>query len=46
LPHLPIRRTNGREPLGDYSQNHVVKLEEYLKIMQKKAMDREAIKKI
>jgi hypothetical protein len=27
------RRTNGKEPLMDYSQNHVVILEEYLRIM-------------
>jgi hypothetical protein len=24
LPRLPTRRTNGKEPLMDYSQNHVV----------------------
>jgi len=46
LPHLLIRRTNGREPLMDYFQNHVVTLEEYLKIMRQKAMDREATKQI
>jgi hypothetical protein len=33
LPHLLVKRTNGRKPLIDYSQNHVVTLEEYLKIM-------------
>jgi hypothetical protein len=30
----------------DYFQNHVVTLEEYLKIMRQKAMDREATKQI
>jgi hypothetical protein len=44
LPHLPSRRTNGRKTVVDYSQNHVVTLEEYLRIMQQKAMDREATK--
>ncbi len=33
LPHLPPTRTNGREPLVDYFQSHVVISEEYLKIM-------------
>jgi hypothetical protein len=33
LPHLLTQRTNGREPLVDYSQSHVVTLEEYLRIM-------------
>ncbi len=33
LPHLPIRKTNGREPLVDYFQSHVVTLEKYLRIM-------------
>ncbi len=30
----------------DYFQNHVVTLEEYLRIMRQKAMDREATKQI
>jgi hypothetical protein len=46
LPHLPIRRTNGKIPLADYFQSHVVILEEYLRIMQQKAMDKEATKHI
>jgi hypothetical protein len=41
LPHLPTRRTNGREPLMDYSQSHVITSEEYLRIMRQKAMDRD-----
>jgi hypothetical protein len=41
LPHLPAKRTNGREPLVDYSQSHVVILEEYLTIIQQKVLDRE-----
>jgi len=44
LPHLPARRTNGREPLVDYSQSHVVKSKEYLRIMRQKAMDNKATK--
>ncbi len=46
LPHLPTRRTNGREPLVNYSQSHVVKSKEYLRIMQQKAMDSKATKQI
>jgi hypothetical protein len=46
LPHLFVRRTNGREPLMDYFQSHVVTLEEYLRIMQQKAMDKEVVKQI
>ncbi len=30
LPPLPTKRTSGRESLVDYSQSHVVTLEEYL----------------
>jgi hypothetical protein len=41
LPNLPTRRTNGREPLVDYFQNHVVTSKEYLRIMQQKTMDKE-----
>jgi hypothetical protein len=33
LPHLLTKRTNGREPLIDYSQSHVVTSKEYLKII-------------
>jgi len=33
LPHLFARRTNGRVPLVNYSQSHVVASKEYLKIM-------------
>jgi len=39
LPHLPARRINRRKTLVDYSQSHVVTLEEYLRIMQQKAME-------
>jgi hypothetical protein len=46
LPHLLTRRTNGREPLADYSQSHNVTAEEYLKIMPQKVMDKEATKQI
>ncbi len=43
LPCLPTRRTSGRKPLIDYLQNHGMTLEEYLTIMQRKAMDREVV---
>ncbi len=33
LPHLLARRTNGRKPLIDYFQSHVVTSKEYLRIM-------------
>jgi uncharacterized protein YdbL (DUF1318 family) len=46
LPHLLTRRTNGKEPLVDYFQSHVVTSKEYLRIMQQKAMDREVVKQI
>jgi hypothetical protein len=31
-----VRRINGREPLIDYFQNHVVAIEKYLRIMRQK----------
>jgi hypothetical protein len=33
LPHLLVRRKNGRELLVDYSQSHVVISNQYLNIM-------------
>jgi len=42
LPCLLVRRTNGSEL--NYSQNYVMILEEYLTIMQQKAMDRDVAK--
>jgi hypothetical protein len=30
LPHLPIRKTRGREPLVDYSQSHVVTFDVFI----------------
>ncbi len=33
LPHLFARRTNGRKPLIDYFQSHVVTSEKYLRII-------------
>jgi hypothetical protein len=38
-----VRRTNGKEPLANYSQSYVVTSEKYLKIMRQKAMDREDV---
>jgi hypothetical protein len=34
LFYLPIRRTNGREPLVNYLQSHVVIFNQYPDIMQ------------
>jgi hypothetical protein len=44
LPCFFVRRTNGREP--NYSPTHVMTSEEYLTIMQWKAMDRKVTKYI
>ncbi len=38
--------THGQKPWVDYSQSHVVTLEEYLKHVQQKTMDKEAINQI
>ncbi len=46
LPHLPTRRTSGKEPLIAYSQSNVVTSKEYLTIMQQKAMVRDVTKLI
>jgi hypothetical protein len=45
LPHLPSKQIHGKEPLVDYSQNHVVTLEEYLQIMKQKVGEKVAVKK-
>jgi len=42
LPHLPIRKTHEKEPLVDYNQSHVVTFDEYVQLLHKKTMDREA----
>jgi hypothetical protein len=41
LSYLPTRRTNGREPLLNYLQSHVVTFNQYLNIMQQKAIEKE-----
>jgi hypothetical protein len=46
LLHLCAKRTNGREPLINYSQSHVVTSNEYLRIMQQQAMDKEVVEYI
>jgi hypothetical protein len=46
LPHLPTQKTNGRKPLVDYSQSHVVNSKEYSRIMRQKEMDKEVTKHI
>jgi hypothetical protein len=44
--HLPARRTNGKEPLIDYSQSHIVTSFEYLDILRRKSMEKVAAKEI
>jgi hypothetical protein len=43
LSHVLTIRTDGKEPLLDYSQSHVVIKKEYLNIMQQNAIDKEVI---
>jgi hypothetical protein len=44
LPHLPAKKTHGKEPLIDNNRSHIVTSDEYLQILHKKVMDREATK--
>jgi hypothetical protein len=47
LWHLLARRTNGKEPLMDYFQSHVVTLEKYFRIMWQKEMEyREVVEQL
>ncbi len=46
LPHLPTIHTKGKEPLIYYPQYHVITFNQYLNIMQKKAMDKVTTKEI
>jgi len=46
LPHLLARKTRGKKSLVDYSQSYVVTSSEYFKILQQKALKREASKAI
>ncbi len=46
LPHLPTRKTKGRERLVDYSQSLVVTFDKYLRIMRQKAMEKEVVQEV
>ncbi len=46
LSHVLTIKTNGKEPLMDYSQSDVMILKEYLNIMWQNAMDMEVIEQI
>ncbi len=46
LLHLPTRCTQGKEPLIDYSQSHVVTSTNYLSILQKKTIDKKVANNI
>jgi len=42
LPYLPSKQLHGIKPLVDYSQSHVVTLEEHLQIMKQKVVEKVA----
>jgi ATP:corrinoid adenosyltransferase len=46
LPHLLARKTKGKAPLIDYSQSHVVTLDEYLDILRMKIIPKENVEEI
>ncbi len=46
MPHLPTRKTKGKEPLVDYFQSHVITYDQYFDVMWKKAMDNAITKEI
>ncbi len=46
LSYLLTRKMNGREPLVNYLQSHVVTFNQYLNIMQQKAIEKEIKKTI
>jgi hypothetical protein len=39
LPRLPTRKKLGKEPLGDYSNSHVVTLDQYSAMLRQKALE-------
>jgi hypothetical protein len=43
--YLLARQTKGKESLIDYSKSHIVTFDEYIYILQKKAMDKATIVK-
>jgi hypothetical protein len=46
LPHLPIRKTKGIKLLVDCNKFHVVTLDEYLNILQRKIIEKETTNEI
>jgi hypothetical protein len=46
LPTLPIRRRQGNKPLMDYSNLHVVTLDQYMVVLKQKVMDKKIINKL
>jgi hypothetical protein len=47
LPHLLTRKTKEKEQLVEYIKSHVItSLNEYLKIMSKKTMEKEVVEEI
>jgi hypothetical protein len=46
LSHLLTIKSKGKEPLVIYDQSHVVTLDEYMKIIQRHAIEKEIAKKI
>jgi hypothetical protein len=43
LPYLLARCTQGKEPLVDYSQSHIMTSTNYLSVLQKKTIDKASI---
>jgi hypothetical protein len=46
LPHLPARKTKGMKLSVDYNQFHVVTLDEYLNILQRKIIEKETTNEV
>ncbi len=46
LPALPTKRKHGNEPLMDYSNSHVVTLNQYLVILKQKVVDKKIANKL
>ncbi len=46
LPRLPTRRKNDKEPLVDYSNSHVVALDQYMTVLRHKTLEKKIVDKI
>jgi hypothetical protein len=46
LPTLPTKRRQGNEPLMDYSNSHVVTLNQYLVILKQNVVDKKIANKL